>query len=237
MNYKKLAIIGGGAAGFFCAANLPLEKINNKLRITIFEQHKEPMIKLSASGGARCNLTNNIQDINDLVKYYPRGEKFLYSVFNQFSAMDTINWFEEKNVKLYTDECGCVFPNSDNSETITNTLLKQIPKNITEIRPGARIDKVQHENGQFILFTNNRQLEFDFVLICTGGTYSIKGPIEDFKGYELAIQAGHTIVTAKPALSSMKIADKNIADLAGITINDITVVAYFNNKKIAEHSG
>ena len=86
---KKVAIIGAGPAGCMCAYFL-----QDKFQVTLFD-YKKPLSTLLATGGGRCNLAHAEYDFKELAKNYPRGEKFLYSVFSKFSTYDTIDFFEK----------------------------------------------------------------------------------------------------------------------------------------------
>jgi predicted Rossmann fold flavoprotein len=111
---KKITIIGGGAAGFFCAANLD----ENKFNVTILEQNQDVLQKVKISGGGRCNVSHACFDPRELVKFYPRGNKELLSVFSKFQPGDTMDWFAQRNVSLKIENDNRIFPESNSSQTI-----------------------------------------------------------------------------------------------------------------------
>jgi predicted Rossmann fold flavoprotein len=123
---KKLVVIGGGAAGFFCAVNAASQ--NNNLEVIIIEKTNKLLSKVKVSGGGRCNVTHACFSIAEMIKRYPRGERFLKQAFHHFFTSDTVEWFEKRNVKLKTESDGRMFPESNSSETITNCLLQEASK-------------------------------------------------------------------------------------------------------------
>ena len=118
---KKITIIGGGAAGFFCAANLDEYKFN----VTILEQNSETLQKVKISGGGRCNVSHACFDPRELVKFYPRGNKELLSVFSKFQPGDTMDWFTQRDIPLKIENDNRIFPESNSSQTIIDRLLKE----------------------------------------------------------------------------------------------------------------
>ena len=124
MEIKKVAVIGGGAAGFFAAISVKENHPNHQ--VILFEKTSKVLSKVKVSGGGRCNLTHNCRDISDLCNAYPRGGKKLKSLFYQFSTNDTIDWFESRGVPLKTEKDGRVFPVSNNSQSIIDCLIGEI---------------------------------------------------------------------------------------------------------------
>src|SRR6187399_707576 len=110
-----VAIIGGGAAGFFAAINIKIKQPH--LHVVIFEKSKTLLGKVSISGGGRCNVTHACFNPEDLIRFYPRGNKELLSVFKRFSPKDTIAWFKEKGVEIKQENDGRMFPVTDDSST------------------------------------------------------------------------------------------------------------------------
>ena len=107
-NQLNIAVIGGGAAGFFAA--ITAKRSNPEARVTIFERAQKVLAKVLVTGGGRCNVTNSFAKITDLKQAYPRGDKMMKRLFNVFDHNDTWQWFEKRGVKLLTQEDECVFP-------------------------------------------------------------------------------------------------------------------------------
>ena len=121
---NDVIVIGGGAAGFFSAINIAI--LNPKLNILILERGKEGLQKVKISGGGRCNVTHGQFIPNELTLNYPRGEKELLGPFHHFMTGDTMQWFEERGVKLKIEEDGRVFPVSNNSQSIIDCFLNEV---------------------------------------------------------------------------------------------------------------
>jgi predicted Rossmann fold flavoprotein len=120
---KQLIVIGGGAAGFFCAVNVA--KARPDLDVRILEKQSKVLQKVKVSGGGRCNVTNACFQPAELLKKYPRGKNFLKKAFNYFSTKDTIAWFQQRGVVLITEPDGRMFPASHSSQTIIDCLLNE----------------------------------------------------------------------------------------------------------------
>ena len=144
---KRLIVIGGGAAGFFCAVNAA--RLDPSLKVTIIEKSNKLLSKVKVSGGGRCNVTHACFDIVEMSKRYPRGQHFVKKTFHQFFTTDTINWFEERGVKLKTEEDGRMFPITDSSQTIIECLLKEANKYGVEILMNKEVKKI---NVQYSIF-------------------------------------------------------------------------------------
>jgi predicted Rossmann fold flavoprotein len=119
---RKLVVIGGGAAGFFAALSAKFHHPDTEVQL--FESSNKLLSKVKVSGGGRCNVTHDCPEISRLAKFYPRGEKFLKKTFLQFSVKDTISWFHQRHVDLKVEEDGRMFPDTDDSQTIIDCLLK-----------------------------------------------------------------------------------------------------------------
>ena len=141
MNSKyDIIIVGGGAAGFFTAITI-VEK-NPKLKVVILERGQEVLTKVRISGGGRCNVTHACFVPNDLVKFYPRGEKELRGPFHQFCSGDTIEWFEKHGVALKIEDDGRMFPVSNSSQTIIDCFLSATKKLGIDILTGQSVQSV-----------------------------------------------------------------------------------------------
>ena len=136
---KKLIVIGGGAAGFFCAVNAA--RMNPDLQVVILEKTSKLLSKVRISGGGRCNVTHACFDIAEMSKKYPRGGNFVKKTFHQFFTTDTIKWFEERGVSLKTEEDGRMFPVTDSSQTIIDCLIGEADRYGIAIRLNVEVEK------------------------------------------------------------------------------------------------
>ena len=207
---QKVAIIGGGAAGFFAAISAKSHWPNAE--VCILEKSNKLLAKVKISGGGRCNVTHACPDIVELSKAYPRGEKQLRKAFHQFSATDTIQWFESRNIPLKTYPDGCIFPQANDSQVIIDLFLKEcralgigilLQQNITKISP--------HSSGVTII-NNQQQQEYDRVIICTGGSPKISG-------LTWLSDLGLDIVEPLPSLFTFNMPQNPICELMGIVVS------------------
>ena len=121
---KRLIVIGGGAAGFFCAVNAA--RMNPLLKVIIVEKSSKLLSKVKVSGGGRCNVTHACYSITEMIKKYPRGGNFLKKAFHHFFTTDTISWFKERGVELKTEKDGRMFPVTNFSQTIIDCLMQEL---------------------------------------------------------------------------------------------------------------
>src|SRR5436853_6278728 len=126
MNNKRLVVVGGGAAGFFCAVNAA--RLDPSLEVVIAEKSNKLLAKVRVSGGGRCNVTHACFSIAEMIKKYPRGASFLKKAFHHFFTTDTISWFNDRGVELKTEVDGRMFPVSNSSQTIIDCLVKEANK-------------------------------------------------------------------------------------------------------------
>src|SRR5262245_8788803 len=144
MSRKRLLVIGGGAAGFFCAINAA--RLNPDLEVTIVEKTGKLLSKVKVSGGGRCNVTHACFDIKEMSAKYPRGQNFVKKSFHWFFTKDTIDWFKERGVELKTEADGRMFPVTDNSQTIIDCLLKEANHHGVRIRMNRAVIELTQEN-------------------------------------------------------------------------------------------
>ena len=153
----SLAIIGGGAAGFFLAINA--KELMPDLDVTIFEQQRKVLAKVEISGGGRCNCTNTFAEVTDLRQVYPRGATLLKRLFKQFGPTDAYQWFEAHGVPLTVQEDQCVFPAAQDSHAIIDCFLREAKKHGVKLQLGTKV-----ENPEALL------TDYDFVAVTCGGT-------------------------------------------------------------------
>ena len=221
---KQLIVIGGGAAGFFCAVNAA--RIDQSLKVTIIEKGNKLLSKVKVSGGGRCNVTHACFDIAEMSKRYPRGQHFVKKAFHQFFATDTINWFEERGVKLKTEDDGRMFPVTDSSRTIIDCLLKEANKFRVEIMMNKEVKSLSVENGEWsIKLSDSRLLRADFVCVASGG-YPKSSMFDWLK------ELSHTIEEPVPSLFTFNLPKHPITKLMGVSIEKAKVK--INGTKLEE---
>ena len=214
----NIAIIGGGAAGFFTAINLA--KMSPDANITIYEGSSRVLAKVGISGGGRCNLTNSFNEIKDLSSAYPRGANLIKRAFKLFDYKDTYRWFEEAGVRLVTQSDECVFPVSQDSQEIIDTLIKSSNALGVKLKVSHDISSVERcSDGGFKLSFVRGELSnvmCDVVVVATGGSPKLEG-FDMFKSLPL------TIVKPVPSLFTFNIPNDSVTELMGSVVENATV--------------
>ncbi len=210
----RVAVIGGGAAGFFAAISCKTH--HPDAAVIIFEKSTKLLSKVKVSGGGRCNVTHACFNNTQLSKYYPRGEKQLKKVFNQFNVINTVNWFEQRGVKLKTEADNRMFPVTDDSQTIIDCLLIEIRKLNVRVETKAIMQKVEKIDSGFKLLINNNSQHFDKVIIATGGGNKISD-------YDWLKNLGHHIENPVPSLFTFNMPDEPIKQLMGVVADQVLV--------------
>lgn len=214
---KRLAIVGGGAAGSFCAARLA--HIGG-LAITVVESGSSPMKKLLKTGGGRCNFTNFSIDALPPKNFYPRGASKLRKALKNFGAKETAEYFRELGVEWREENNSRVFPASGRAESIVNAIRRAAQN--AEFKVGALAGELRKgDDGLFALtaICEGKKVEFeaDFVLIACGGIWakSLKHSL---------LEMGHSFLPPAPSLFSMDFqAGEKWKLLAGISLDDVAL--------------
>lgn len=207
---KNIVIIGGGAAGFFCAANLQA----GKFRTVILEQNSDVLQKVKISGGGRCNVSHACFDPRELVHFYPRGNKELLSVFTKFQPGDTMEWFRERGVALKIEDDNRIFPESDSSQTIINTLREAAGENGAEVKTSTSVKEIVPADPGYEVITNNGTFPADIIIYTTGSAP---------KSLKMIGSLGHKIVEPVPSLFTFNIKDPLLRDLPGTSFENAEV--------------
>lgn len=199
----RTAVIGGGAAVFFCAINL--KEMMPEMEVTVFERSSRVLAKVEVSGGGRCNCTNSFAEVHDLSAVYPRGHRLMKRLFSVFDYHDAYGWFERHGVPLVTQEDYCVFPKAQDSHAIISCFLSLARRYHIDICTGKRICSLDDVQG------------YDYVVITTGGFP--KG-----EGLRWLMDLGHEIELPVPSLFTFSIEDEALKTLMGTVIECVTVM-------------
>ncbi len=199
-------IVGGGAAGFFTAINI-VER-NPKAKVAILERGAEVLGKVRISGGGRCNVTHACFEPNELVKFYPRGEKELRGPFHQFCSGDTIEWFERHGVALKIEDDGRMFPVSNSSQTIIDCFLKATQQLGIKVLTGQSVQSIFKKDNYWKIDTQNQNYQAEKLILATGSNPKIWEMLQEF---------GHAIIPPVPSLFTFNSKDPRIKELPGVS--------------------
>jgi predicted Rossmann fold flavoprotein len=215
---KKLVVIGGGAAGFFCAVNAA--RINRDLDVIILEKTGKLLAKVKVSGGGRCNVTHAMFDIAEMSRRYPRGQHFVKKTFHQFFTTDTIKWFEQRGVQLKTENDGRMFPVTDSSQTIIDCLMNEARSYEVEIVLNAEVRSIDCVGGLFELDASfsgtQKMIKADFVCLATGG-------YPKASMFDWLLRTGHSIAPPLPSLFTFNLPHHPITQLMGVKVEKVRV--------------
>lgn len=215
MNKKRVVVIGGGAAGFFCAVNAA--RLHPALDVIILEKTGKLLSKVKVSGGGRCNVTHACFSIADMVKRYPRGGSFLKKTFHHFFTKDTIAWFEERGVKLVAEDDGRMFPSTNSSQTIIDCLVKEAGKYRIEIRKHIEVKEIATENNSWtVVCKDGEVIKTDFVCVASGGYPRIMQ-------YGWLQATAHGIEEPVPSLFTFNMPGNLITSLMGVVAQNVQV--------------
>ncbi len=207
---QQLIVIGGGAAGFFCAVTAA--RMNADLKVVLIEKTGKLLSKVKVSGGGRCNVTHDCNSIPEMVRNYPRGGNFLKKAFHQFFTSDTIQWFEERGVRIVKEDDGRMFPDTNSSHTIIECLIKEANQFKVEIILKAEVIRIEHTPGHFeVTLADNRIMKSDYVCVACGGypkSYM----------FDWLTRLGHSIEPPLPSLFTFNIPGNPVTGLMGVTI-------------------
>lgn len=214
MSKPQVIVVGGGAAGFFAA----ITAAEQGARVLLLEKTSRFLDKVRISGGGRCNVTHACFEPREFTARYPRGGRALLGPFQQFSARDTVAWFESRGVKLKTEADGRMFPVTDSSQTVVNCLYDAAEKAGVHFRLNCTVESIAWDaSGGFILTlaanssSPAEAIRADRLLLATGGCRAAAAG-------QLAVTLGHTLEPPVPSLFTFQIQSPWLAPLAGVSL-------------------
>ena len=207
---KKVIIIGGGASGFFTAANIDTKLYD----VTILEQNSDVLQKVKISGGGRCNVSHACFDPRELVQFYPRGNKELLSVFTKFQPGDTMNWYEEHGVALKIEDDNRIFPESNSSQSIIDCLVNECRKKNVKILTKQTVTEILPQENGYKIHTTDQNYSADYVVFSTGSSP---------KALKILEKLGHQIITPVPSLFTFNIKNEILKDLMGTSFQYVDI--------------
>jgi predicted Rossmann fold flavoprotein len=214
MDTIDIAIIGGGAAGFFGAVTCG--RANPSAKIRIFEKTRQLLTKVRISGGGRCNVTHACFEPSSLIRHYPRGQKALLGPFSKFQPKDTIEWFEKRGVVLKVEQDGRMFPVTDDSSTIVTCLMTEAESLGVEVHCETEVAGIERlaDGGFSLIFDRKNPARCGRVLFACGGSA---------RSYRLIESLGHKIAPPVPSLFTFNISDPRLENLSGVSLSKVRV--------------
>lgn len=228
---KKTIVIGGGPAGMIASG---FAAKNNE--VILFEKNHKLGRKLFITGKGRCNVTNAC-DPEELIQNTPGNPYFLYSAFYTFDSYATMNFFEQLGVKVKIERGNRVFPVSEKSSDIVKALIRFMENNNVDIRLNSKVEDLIVENNKIVkAIVNGKSIEIENVIIATGGlSYPVTG--SDGDGYKFAQKMGHKITKLYPSLVPLKTAEKWCSQLQGLSLKNIELNIFIDNKSVYKGFG
>lgn len=211
----KIAIIGGGAAGFMAA--IRAKEVNRHASICIYESTGKVLAKVALTGGGRCNLTNTFAQVSDMKQVYPRGGRLMERLFHQFDNRDVMNWFESHGVQLLVQDDERVFPLSQSSQSVIDCLLGEAYRRGVEICLRHALNGIQVCGDKLRLsFDGGEAVEADCVILATGG-------LSQGKLYKVLSQLGHEMKEPVPSLFTFNVRNDDLRGLMGTDVRDVAI--------------
>jgi hypothetical protein len=210
---NQIIVVGGGAAGFFAA----IAAAEQGAQVLLLEKAARFLDKVRISGGGRCNVTHALFDPREFAARYPRGGRALLGPFQQFSARDTVAWFESRGVKLKTEADGRMFPITDSSQTVVDCLYDAAMKAGVQFRLNCAVESIAHDAGGFAITlapvspSPAEVIRCDKLLLATGGCRAVAAG-------RLAVALGHTLEPPVPSLFTFQIQSPWLTSLAGVSL-------------------
>jgi predicted Rossmann fold flavoprotein len=222
----KVCIIGAGPAGLMSA----IFAAKSKAAVVVVEKNQTSGRKLLLTGGGRCNLTHT-GTVDDFVSAYGKSGRFLRHCLYEFSPDMTRVFFDEIGIATKVDEAGCVFPVSERASDVRDALLRRCQELGVQFLFGRGVEGIEKRDNGFFVFTGREVITAQKLIIATGGaSYPNTGSTGD--SYKLAKSLGHTIIEPRPALVPLVAKEKWLGELAGTSLDNVTISAMVDKKKV-----
>lgn len=207
-------VVGGGAAGCFSAIQAGINFPGAK--IVILEKSARPLAKVKISGGGRCNVTNVESDPEKLAVNYPRGARFLRKAFHQFSSGNMVSWLSDRGIRLREYPEGCLFPVTNDSQTIIDCFLHELNRLNIPILLQQKVTAIKQQNESWEVCTTDAVYQAKALIVTAGGQ-----PKQS--GFDFFSELRLSIVEPLPSLFTFNMPDEPIRELMGIVAENATV--------------
>ena len=227
----KIIVIGGGPAGMMAA----IRAAENGAEVILFEKNNRLGRKLSITGKGRCNLTN-AADTAEIIKNIPGNGKFLNSALNNFTANDTVNFFESLGLRTKIERGNRIFPESDNAAEVIDVLNKKLAALNVDVKLNSPVENIIADKKIRGVEVGGKLIDADAVILATGGkSYPATGSTGD--GFIFAKKLGHTVTEILPALVPLETEEDFVQTLQGLSLKNVRVTLLADNKRVTEIFG
>ena len=230
---SKVLIVGGGAAGMLAS----IFAARNGHEVHVYEKNEKLGKKLYITGKGRCNLTNAC-DMDTLFASVRTNSRFLYSAFYGFTNQDAMAFFEDEGLKIKTERGDRVFPLSDKSADVLDTLRRSMRRAGVEVHLNTEVRDLLITDGQAkgLLLADQTWVDGDAVMVATGGlSYPVTGSTGD--GYRFAKEAGHKVTDCIPSLTPFNIREDFVKELQGLSLKNVELRIYNGKKEVFREFG
>lgn len=233
MKYDVI-VIGGGPAGMMAAGRAG----ETGAKVLLLEKNKKLGVKLLLTGNGRCNITNNIDKPKEFVARFDKNSGFLFSALNKFGVSEVIDFFTNREVAVKVEKDNQVFPVSDRAQDVLNALIGYLKTSQVEVRTSAEVKEIIVKEGRIenIILTDGKKISANNYILCVGGkSYPATGSTGE--GFNWLEKIGHQIVAPMPAYTPVRVEEKFVRDIEGLSLVDAEICLYKNNKKIESRRG
>ncbi len=219
-------VVGGGPAGLTAA----IAAAGRGARVVVCERLPKPGLKLLASGGGRCNLTNTLAP-DAFVSRLGRHGRFALPALDSFGAKRLRAFLLERGVRTESRDGFRVYPSSDRSEEVLSALLRECTKRGVVVQTGTPVVGLELDGGGVTgVVTTSGPLAAGSVIVAAGGPgYPDLGGTGD--GYTLARAAGHSVRPPVPALVGITTRETWLRECAGVSVDGARVTAGVPRKR------
>jgi predicted Rossmann fold flavoprotein len=225
--HYDVVVIGGGASGVMAAGTAAARG----LRVLVLEKNNRLGVKLSISGGGRCNITNAETDIHVFLAHYGPAKDFLYSSFAQFGASDTFSFFESRGLHCVVEDRKRAFPYTHRAADVVRVLETELQKYNVDVEYGVSAQRLETQEGCITkVITDKGEFAANSYILATGGmSHPETGSTGD--GFEFLRALGHTVAKPTPSIVPLSVAENYVRALSGIALPDAKVTYYCDSVK------
>jgi len=213
VKHIRIAIVGGGAAGFMAA----IEASGPHSEVHIFEKSNKVLSKVAISGGGRCNILHDCPYVSELIKAYPRGGRSLKKPFGKFAYPEARSWFESRGLKLKVEEDGRVFPASNSSASVIALLEGLARGKGVEVHLRSPLQRLEPTEAGYALHFREGVQEFEKVILATGGH-------PNRRGFDFLNSLGLELADPVPSLFTFNAPQSPFKELQGLSVPSAEVL-------------